>query len=342
MRYYRAFQAGGFMSKRSIVLFVLMIVTAALGFSQNRTKYQYFRMGNQQDLSVKTEFGVALMGGGKDIDEAFQWMCAKSGGGDFLVVRATGDDDYDPYIAKLCHENSVATLIIPNREAAVDPAVAQIISKAEALFISGGDQSDYVKYWQGTPVEDAINGLIKRGVPVGGTSAGLAVLGQFSFSAMKDTAYSKETLANPFDDRVTIARDFLRVPNMEDTVTDTHFVKRDRQGRFIGFMARIMVDGMAKQVRGIAFDERSAGLMEPDGMVKVVGTGKGGYFYRPTHVPEVCAPGKPLTFRDIEVYRVETGASFDVSRWKGEKGEPYVLNVVDGNITTTQPGGVVY
>ena len=330
------------MSKRSIVFFALMIVTAVLGFSQNPTKYQYFRTGKQQDVTVKTEFGVALMGGGTDIDEAFQWMCTKSGGGDFLVVRATGDDDYDPYIAKLCHENSVATLIIPNREAAMDPEVAEIISRAEALFISGGDQSNYVKYWKGTPVEDAIDGLIKRGVPIGGTSAGLAVLGQFAFSAMNDTAYSKETLGNPFNDRVTIATEFLRIPHMEDTITDTHFVKRDRQGRFLGFMARILADGMAKQVRGIAFDERSAGLMEPDGIVKVVGTGKGGYFYRSTHFPEVCAPGKPLTFRDIEVYRAGKGASFDVSRWTGERGESYVLNVVDGNVTTTQRGGAVY
>jgi cyanophycinase-like exopeptidase len=99
---------------------------------------------------------------------------------------------------------------------------------------------------------------------------------------------------------------------------------------------------MAKQIRGIAFDERSAGLMEPDGTVKVVGTGKGGYFYLPTHAPEVCAPGKPLTFRGIQVYRAATGATFDLAQWKGHGGESYVLNVVDGQVTTTQPGGAVY
>lgn len=330
------------MSRKTIQVFVLTFTMATLVSAQQASKYQYFRIGNQQDITSKAQFGVALMGGGKDLDEAFQWMCMKSEGGDFLVVRATGDDDYNPYLENLCHENSVATLVIPNREAAMDPAVASIISKAEALFISGGDQSNYVKYWKGTPVEDAIDGLIKRGIPVGGTSAGLAVLGQFSFSAMNDSAYSKETLANPFNERVTIDKDFLHVPHMEDTITDTHFVKRDRQGRFLGFMARILADGMAKDVRGIAFDERSAGLMEPDGTVKIVGTGKGAYFYRPKHIPEVCVAGKPLTFRDLEVYRAGTGASFNLVRWTGEKGQSYVLNVVDGNVTTTQPDGAMY
>ncbi len=62
------------------------------------------------------------MGGGTDLDEAFQFLCDRAGGGDFLVLRATGDDDYNPYIQKLCPKlNSVATVILPNRAAAEDP-----------------------------------------------------------------------------------------------------------------------------------------------------------------------------------------------------------------------------
>ena len=329
------------MVTRSIRLIAAVLMMTACCLAQE-TKYQYFRTGNPQDATTKTQFGVALMGGGKDLDDAFRWMCEKSGGGDFLVIRATGDDDYNPYIAKLCKENSVATLVIPTREAAMDPTVAETLQKAEALFISGGDQSNYVKYWKGTPVEEAINELIRRNVPVGGTSAGLAILGQFSFSAMNDSAYSKETLQDPFNNRVTIATDFLKVPHMENTITDTHYVKRDRQGRFLGFMARILTDGTGKEVRGIAVDERSAGLMEQDGKVRIVGSGKGAYFYRPEKPPEVCAPGKPLTFRSIQVYKAPRGATFDLERWTGTGGQSYMLDVVDGRITTTLQGGHVY
>jgi cyanophycinase-like exopeptidase len=57
-------------------------------------------------------------------------------------VRATGDDGYNSYVNGLCKVNSVATLIIPTREAAQDPAVADIIRKAEIIFIAGGDQAN--------------------------------------------------------------------------------------------------------------------------------------------------------------------------------------------------------
>ncbi len=70
------------------------------------------------------------------------------------MIRATGTDAYNPYIQSLCpNENSVATLIIPNRTAASDPFVVNAIQKAEALWIAGGDQSNYINFSKGTPVE---------------------------------------------------------------------------------------------------------------------------------------------------------------------------------------------
>ena len=114
-------------------------------------------------------------------------MCQRSGNGDFLVIRATGTDAYNPYIQQLCPgENSVATLIIPNLSAASDPFVAATIRNAEALWIAGGDQSDYINFWKGTPVQVAINDVIARGAPIGGTSAGMNVLTQFLYSALRN------------------------------------------------------------------------------------------------------------------------------------------------------------
>ncbi len=42
--------------------------------------------------------GLLLMGGGTDVDEAFTWWLARTGGGDVVVLRASGADGYNPYL----------------------------------------------------------------------------------------------------------------------------------------------------------------------------------------------------------------------------------------------------
>src|SRR6185437_1044316 len=165
----------------------LVLAAAALAQSPAATPYRYLRAGAAANLHASTRGGFALIGGGTDLDQAFQWMCDRSGHGDFLVLRASGTDAYNPYIQKLCpQENSVATLILPSRAAALDPLAANTIRAASAIFIAGGDQSNYVNFWAATPVQKELNAAIRRGVPLGGTSAGLAVLGEWGYSAQHD------------------------------------------------------------------------------------------------------------------------------------------------------------
>jgi cyanophycinase len=279
------------------------------------------------------------MGGGTDQDPAFRWLCERSGGGDFLILAASNDDDYNPYVRELCKVNSVATLQLPDRASANDPFVEATIRQAEAIFITGGDQSNYIKNWQGTPVQTAINERLRDGVPIGGTSAGLAGLGEFIFTAMNDTALSKETLADPYKKQVTLGTGFLNVPYMQGILTDQHFVKRDRLGRSVGFLARILQDGMATSIREIAVDELNAVLVDEHGEATLVGKGAA-YFLRPTTRPEVCEPGKPLTFRNIDVYRIRRGGHFHITDWTGSRGVAYVLSAVGGKLESSN--GSVY
>src|ERR1017187_6048243 len=88
----------------------------------------YFRVGNPNDITTSTTPGTVLMGGGTDVDAAFQWMCQRRGGGGFVVNRATGTDAYNPCAQQRCpNENSVAPLIIPKRRAASGPFVIRSI-----------------------------------------------------------------------------------------------------------------------------------------------------------------------------------------------------------------------
>lgn len=309
--------------------------------------YKYFRIGSKKDAVTSPTPGIAMMGGGSDLDEAFSWLCNRGNGGDFLILRATGDDEYNSYVNNLCKANSVATLIIPDRAASEDPAVAEIIRRAEVIFIAGGDQANYIRGWQGTPVQTAINENLKAGKPIGGTSAGLAVEGEFIYSATGDKPDDKnlsspDVLLNPYFERVTLVRGFLNVPHLQNLLTDSHFAKRDRMGRSLGFLARIMKDGWSQSPREIAIDEKSAVLVEGDGKASVVGTGKGGYFMRPTQLPEICEKGLPLTFRNVAVYRVPTGGHFDLTLWTGEGGSTYSLSVENGKIQSTQASKEIY
>ena len=169
----------------------------------------------------------------------------------FLILRANTEDDYAQQVNKeisaICPLNSVATIVFSDREDSDDPKVVEIIQQAEAIFFAGGDQSNYVRFWQDTPVQDALNRHISAGRPIGGSSAGLAILGEFSFASMIDTIHSPEALGDPYGNKVTLSRDFLRIHLLANTITDTHFAKRDRMGRLLVFLARILQDGWVQR-----------------------------------------------------------------------------------------------
>jgi cyanophycinase len=327
--------------RRALATAALALLVAPPAFAAKQ--YSYFRVGNPADVTTTTTGGTVLMGGGTDVDAAFQWMCNASGNGDFLVIRATGTDAYNPYIQSLCpNENSVATLIIPNRAMASDPFVVAAIQNAEALWIAGGDQSNYINYWKGTPVQDAINALIARGAPVGGTSAGMNVLTEFVYSAEASQGVtSSQALADPFTRYITLDRDFASVAALAGIIGDPHFVTRDRMGRDLAFMCRVYLNGWSTAPRDIAIDERTALLIDPHGGTTVVGTGTV-YFMQAPGAPQVCEPKTPLTYQNIGVYRIDASGSFDLGRWSGRGGISYSVSANAGVLSSTQPGGSIY
>jgi cyanophycinase len=278
-------------------------------------------------------FAVVLLGGHGDVDEATSFLCRHSGGGELVVLRASGADDYNSEFQSACPGNSVVTLVITSREGANNPFVAEKIRSAHAIFIAGGDQSNYVKYWSGNAVQKEINEAVKRGVPIGGISAGLAVQGEFVFDSMLDTVKSPQALANPYDPHLTLVRDFLSIPILNSIITDSHFSQRERMGRSLAFLARIVQDGWAQEAHGIGVDETSAVLVEADGHARVVGK-NAAYFMTLDHRPEVCADGKPLTLRHVSVRKLSAGDSFELRTWAAAGGSSFEVNVVDGKMTS--------
>ena len=285
-----------------------------------------------------------LQGGGDDVDENYIRMGARGGGGDFVVLRASGNDDYNAYIYALCRCNSVATLVFDSREAAYDPFVVETIRGAEALFIAGGDQSRYVRFWQGTPVEDAINFVAAKPAPIGGTSAGMAILGEFSYSAMtSESLTSAAALRDPFAADLTLERDFIDLLPLRNMLTDQHLWERDRIGRTVAFLARLVNDGWTTTGRAIAADRETAVHVDPrDGSAEVFATADHptpyAYFMRTTRRPDRCEPGEPLAIRGVAVYRIGPGGQFDLATWTGRRGLAYTLSADRGLLHSSRGG----
>jgi cyanophycinase len=277
-------------------------------------------------------FGAVLLGGHGDVVEATSFLCEHSGGGELVVLSAYGADEYNSDFHNACPQNSVTTLVITSAEGASDSYVADKIRNAHAIFLSGGDQSHYVNYWTGQAVQKKINEDVALGVPLGGISAGLAVQGQFVFTAMQDTVKSPEALANPYDSHVTLVRDFLSIPVLKGVIADSHFSQRERMGRSLVFLARIVQDGWSQEAHGIGVDETTAVLVEADGRARVVGKNSV-YFMTLDHRPEVCADGKPLTLRHVKVLKLSAGDKFDLKTWTATGGAAFEVNVVDGKMT---------
>jgi cyanophycinase len=333
------------MLTRTLLAFIVVFGLSASVYAAPKTGFTSFVAGNPGDAqpSATLSPGLVLMGGGTDVDAAFQWMCQRAGGGDFLVIRTTGTDAYNPYIQQLCPQmDSVETIIVTSVTGANSAYVSTQIQNAEALWIAGGDQSTYVALWRGTAVQTGVNFLLNsKHAPVGGTSAGLAVLSQFIYTGALGSVTSSQALANPFHRYVTLDRDLFQSTLGGNKLYDSHFVTRDRLGRSLVFLARIVNNGWAGQPRAIGIDEETALLVLPTGAATMVGVGAA-YFLQAPGPAQVLADKTPLTYLNIGVYKVPQGGAFNLSTWTGTGGVAYTLNVNNGSVTSTQAGGNIY
>ena len=253
------------------IITILLLSYSSLAFSQNYTTYF---TGNTNDLVVNPSGGICLSGGAVEHDNAMQWFLERANGGDILILRASGSDGYNNYFYSQLGVtvNSVETIVFNDASAANETYIHQKIANAEAIWLAGGDQWDYVSYWRETAIDSLINdGLQNRNIVIGGHSAGMAVLGGIYFSAEFGTVTSSTALANPYDSDVKIdTLPFFKNDILDNVITDTHYDSPDRRGRHMTFLARALTDWNIS-ARGIACDEYTAICIDTNGIANIFG-----------------------------------------------------------------------
>lgn len=320
--------------------------------------YTSYFTGDTVNISTSPEGGICMMGGATEHDEAMKWFLERAKGGDILVLRASGSDGYNNYLYSQLgvSVNSVETIIFHQVSANSEPYIHQQIQQAEAIWLAGGNQWDYISFWRNSAIDSLINdAIINRNIVIGGTSAGMAILGKYYFSAQTGTVTSSTALSNPYHTSVNVdSTKFLNLVMLRDVITDTHYDNPDRRGRHITFLGRVLQDWNIK-AKGIACEEYTAVCIDTNGIARVFGEypnyDDAAYFIQPncelsSLYPENCSSGNPLTWnlnnlavKTYKVYGTNQGTGyFNIINWQTGNGGQWYDWYVDNGIFYSNPG----
>jgi cyanophycinase len=200
---------------------------------------------------------------------------------------------------------SVDVLQVVQRSDANSLAVVDQLNNATGVYITGGDQTRLVSLLVGTLVMDGLRQRNGDGVIVGGTSAGASILAAHLLIGGSETVALNSNSSAARRSMVDIGAGFGL---LLDTIVDQHFSERGRIGRLLAAFA-----GMPGLI-AIGLDEDTAVLVQPDGVLEVVGTGSvtllngrdtvSDYFDR--------KPGELLSVMHTTMYALAPGRKFNL------------------------------
>jgi cyanophycinase len=183
----------------------------------------------------------------------------------------------------------------------------EYIEKANGIFVTGGNQLRLTTILGGTAVAKAIRRANARGVAVGGTSAGAAILSEHMI------AYGAEG-HTPHAGAVSL------VPGWGLTnriIIDQHFRQRDRLGRLLTALA------YNPFAVGVGLDEDTAAFIDHSKKITVVGAGAITIVDASELSHSTIADtkeGKPVCMTNIRLHVLVDGGTFDLETRRAEPG----------------------
>jgi cyanophycinase len=184
-----------------------------------------------------------------------------------------------------------------------------VLEAASGVFLTGGTQLRIATVLGGTPVAKTIRRLNARGVSVGGTSAGAAILSEHMIAFGSEGSTPRAGMA-------TLAPGFGLTNRV---VVDQHFRQRDRLGRLLSALA------YNPFAVGLGLDEDTAAFIDPDDQVHVLGAGAITIIdaLGMEHSSMASAEmGQPICMTGVRVHILTAGATFHL---KTRRAEPPTL-----------------
>ncbi|MBK7583842.1 MAG: cyanophycinase [Myxococcales bacterium] len=259
---------------------------------------------------------IVPIGGAEDKEGASQilrrFIDVSGGSGSRIVIIPTASklEDtgrrYEKVFRKLGADEAKA-LPLATRDDAAKREWLEYIEAANGIFITGGNQLRLTTILGGTPVAKAIRRANARGVAVGGTSAGAAILSEHM------VAYGVEG-HTPRAGAVALAPGFGLTNRI---ILDQHFRQRDRLGRLLTALA------YNPFAVGVGLDEDTAAFIDPERKLTVVGSGAltiiDAMDLTHSSIAE-AKQGNPVCMTNIRLHVLIEGGTFDLETRRATPG----------------------
>jgi len=208
--------------------------------------------------------------------------------------------DYHRVFTSLGAE-TVTVMDISKRAQANNKALANKLTDADLIFLTGGDQLRLTTLLGGTWVLDAIHERLRAGALVAGTSAGAAV---FSDTMI----YEGKSEEGLLKGGVLTTSGFGFVENI---IFDTHFLDRGRIGRLMQIVTT------NPTCIGVGLGEDSGVILKGDGTAEVIGTGQviivDGSDIKHSNIMNIESGG-PIAIENIRIHSLVNGYGYDFKK----------------------------
>ena len=274
-------------------LFYSIIILIFVFFQQNfsQTKGHLLIIGGVQTPEIEKKF-VELAGGP---DARI-----------IIIPNAGSEPKLNSEIEQKTFTNlgAKADYILFTSETADDESNLKKMEWANAVFFTGGDQTDLTRDMLGTKLLQKVFEIYNNGGTVGGTSAGAAVMSEVMITGNelvnKDSSVSFVTIEKG---NVETKKGF---GFLKTVIIDQHFLKRKRHNRTISALIE------HPNLLGVAIDESTSIIVNPDDTFEVFGNNQV-LVYDPTNAKNIREDKKGnLGISNMKLHVLISGDKFNL------------------------------